>query len=118
MVLVEETVLPEEREIANAIGGTEVLHLKLVVVLLDGLANAGPAYVGQRNRNREVVGHAIGIGDRVGLDGAQIVHVVAFGRAWRHRCRRAQQCLSAQAAERLVIEGDRSDAVILIKRIG
>ena len=46
------------------------------------------------------------------------MHVVALGRARRHGCRRAQQCLSAQAAERLVIERDGGDAVAFIERRG
>ena len=61
MVLVEETILPEEREIANAISRAEVLHFQVAVILLNGLANAGPAYIWQPNRRREVVRHAIGI---------------------------------------------------------
>ena len=61
---------------------------------------------------------AIGIRDRVRLNGAKVVHVVALGRARRHGCRRAQKCLSAQAAERLVIERDGGDAVAFIERRG
>ena len=67
----------------DAIGRSKVLDLEFARIVLMGRANAGTSNKGQSQGQREIVCYAVGIQQRVRLDGSQIVHMIFFRRSGR-----------------------------------
>ena len=118
LCLSQEAVLTEQQEVTDAIGRSKVLDLELAGLVLMGLANAGTPNKGQSQRQREIVGDAVGLQQRVRLDGSEIVHMIFFRRSGRQVRGGLCKGLIAQPIQRLVVECDHGDAVPLLDRCG